>query len=254
MRIQILSDTHHEFYRNLDYPYIRAMDLHDIDVVVLAGDICSRPSLGVVLEEYARRGCEIVYVAGNHEYYLGTKPEVWETIDDIVRDYPNFHWLNNDSVVINGQRFIGGTLWYPGTTEAILGRNNWSDFIRIFGKPGQWIFEEAKRAKQYLVDNVEENDIVVTHMLPSWQSVDPQYKHADTNCFFINDCERLIQEVQPKLWVHGHTHCSMDYKIMDTRIIANPRGYPNRWYGHGMSGGDNPYENPNWQERLVIEV
>lgn len=247
MRIQILSDTHHEFFRDLDYPFIDAMDLSDVDVVVLAGDICSAPRLGIVLERYARKGREFVFVPGNHEYYSGTKPEVWTTIDDIVKDYPNFHWLNNGTVTISGQRFVGSTLWYPGTTDAILGRNGWSDFRAIRGKPGKWIFAEATRAKKFLEDTVEENDIVVTHMLPSWQSVDVQFRYADTNCFFVHDCERLIQEVQPKLWVHGHTHCSMDYKIMDTRIVANPRGYPNY-------GGRIGYENRKWQEKLIIEV
>ncbi len=44
-----------------------------------------------------------------------------------------------------------------------------------------------------------------------------------------------------KLWVHGHIHKQSDYKIKDTRIICNPRGYP-----------DEP--NPHFDPSLVVEI
>lgn len=28
------------------------------------------------------------------------------------------------------------------------------------------------------------------------------------------------------LWVHGHTHYNVDYKLGATRIVSNQRGYP----------------------------
>ena len=37
----------------------------------------------------------------------------------------------------------------------------------------------------------------------------------------------LIEERQPALWVHGHTHDSCDYRVGNTRVICNPRGYEN---------------------------
>lgn len=246
MKIQILSDIHHEFYQNLDFPFIDSMNLSNVDAVVLAGDICSFIHLKKVLERYAQKGRDFIYVAGNHEYYLGGRFEVWSALNELSIKYPNFHWLNNDVCIINGQRFIGGTLWYPNTPDAILAYKNWSDFGRILDKPEQWIWQEAIISKQFLTANVEKNDIVVTHMLPSWQSVSPRYRNANTNCFFVHDCEQLIQNIQPKLWIHGHTHCSMDYKINNTRIIANPRGYPTH--------NKNVYENFSWQQQLVIEI
>ena len=38
--------------------------------------------------------------------------------------------------------------------------------------------------------------------------------------------EPLIIEMQPRLWVHGHTHEIFDYYIGTTRVLCNPRGYP----------------------------
>jgi len=28
------------------------------------------------------------------------------------------------------------------------------------------------------------------------------------------------------LWIHGHTHTSVDFELNGTRIISNQRGYP----------------------------
>jgi hypothetical protein len=32
----------------------------------------------------------------------------------------------------------------------------------------------------------------------------------------------------PAVWVHGHTHRSRDDVVGRTRIISNPRGYPDQ--------------------------
>ena len=39
-----------------------------------------------------------------------------------------------------------------------------------------------------------------------------------------NRLESIIEEYQPKLWIHGHTHVPCDYKIFATRVVCNPRG------------------------------
>jgi predicted phosphodiesterase len=44
-----------------------------------------------------------------------------------------------------------------------------------------------------------------------------------------------------RLWIHGHTHWAFDYKIGETRVLANPRGYP-----HETTHGFNP--------KLIVEV
>jgi hypothetical protein len=44
----------------------------------------------------------------------------------------------------------------------------------------------------------------------------------------------------PELFVHGHTHCSFDYRVGQTRVLCNPHGY-----------GD---ENPDFNPSLIVEV
>lgn len=46
----------------------------------------------------------------------------------------------------------------------------------------------------------------------------------------------------PDLWVHGHMHNSVDYRVGATRVVTNPRGYA----GHEI--------NPNFNPQLVIEI
>jgi hypothetical protein len=52
----------------------------------------------------------------------------------------------------------------------------------------------------------------------------------------------VIADARPALWVHGHTHDSLDYRIGDTRIICNPFGYLHH------------EENPKFQRDLVVDM
>jgi hypothetical protein len=48
------------------------------------------------------------------------------------------------------------------------------------------------------------------------------------NYYFHSDLDKFIEMNQNiKLWIHGHTHVKLDYKILNTRIVCNPLGYPN---------------------------
>jgi len=35
-----------------------------------------------------------------------------------------------------------------------------------------------------------------------------------------------VEERGARLWVHGHTHVSFDYRAGTTRVLCNARGYP----------------------------
>jgi hypothetical protein len=43
-----------------------------------------------------------------------------------------------------------------------------------------------------------------------------------------------------ELWIHGHVHSSADYRVGNTRVVANPHGYGN--------------ENPDFKPSLTVEV
>jgi Icc-related predicted phosphoesterase len=84
--------------------------------------------------------------------------------------------------------------------------------------------------------------ICMTHHLPSERSVDKEFEGSPLNYAFFSNLEPVIEKFKPLLWVHGHTHKPCDYKIGDTRVVANPLGY-----GFGK-------ENKNFNESLIIEV
>jgi Icc-related predicted phosphoesterase len=61
----------------------------------------------------------------------------------------------------------------------------------------------------------------------------PRYANDPLNPAFASRLESLIEEYQPALWIHGHTHDPCDYELFRTRIVCNPRGYPGE---HGHAG------------------
>ena len=69
--------------------------------------------------------------------------------------------------------------------------------------------------------------VVITHMAPSFMSVNEKYKNDTTNNGgYASDLSDIILDNSNiKVWVHGHMHDPVDYMIGDTRVLANPRGY-----------------------------
>ena len=79
--------------------------------------------------------------------------------------------------------------------------------------------------------------MVITHHLPHAMSVHAKYAGDPLNPAFASDLSALVR--QPvQLWIHGHTHESMDYQIDGTRVVCNPRGYlpqqPNTAFDPGL--------------------
>lgn len=105
MKLYVLSDLHVEFS-----PFTPDPDtVKAADVIILAGDIY----LGVKGITWARKTFPdkpVVYVAGNHEFY-GFH---WDKLLDQLREEAraqDVYYLENESVSINGVRFLGATLW-----------------------------------------------------------------------------------------------------------------------------------------------
>ena len=73
---------------------------------------------------------------------------------------------------------------------------------------------------------MQDGDVVISHHLPHFNSISPQYSRYRTNCFFLCDVGLDKMKKKPQLWIHGHTHTACDYKVGNTRVICNPVGYP----------------------------
>jgi Icc-related predicted phosphoesterase len=46
------------------------------------------------------------------------------------------------------------------------------------------------------------------------------------NAGYASALEPLIKSQQPVAWIHGHVHRAADYMLESTRVVCNPRGYP----------------------------
>lgn len=226
MRIGYMSDLHAEFHR--DNGQSLALEIPKCDVLVLAGDIMVGKLRYVnVFDHLLDRAKHIVFVTGNHEYY-GTSPEkAHKVLSDYAKATPNFHWLDRGTVNIEGQRFVGASLWFKKTATADRHRE-WLNDFSVIEAFSHWWPEQARKDEAFLESTVRADDIVITHHLPSHKSVAPEYQGNPYNCYFVNDVEAIIEKRQPKVWIHGHTHNSCQYQIGETKVLCNPFGYAGR--------------------------
>jgi predicted phosphodiesterase len=237
MKIWAFSDLHLE-YAELRQPLV----IPDADICVVAGDLCRAPANGVYwLAQHIASAMPCIYVGGNHEFYKGAIREGLEDGRAAAARFPAVHFLQNDSVVIGGIRFLGATLWtdyriegrqrlamaYAGERmndhrQIALQRNPWRRFLP----------DDAYRLNQqsrYFIESALKSDpiptVVVTHHLPHRSSIPERFDGDLLNAAYASDLSQLIEEGQPALWIHGHTHDSRDYHVGRTRILCNPRGY-----------------------------
>ena len=117
MRIQLLSDLHLEVDPTFRPEFDPASDL-----LVLAGDIGARPDTPMA-SHGAKDFCltrfspalgnwpvPVLYVPGNHEYDGQDFDECREALRDTAEQL-GIQWLDGQSLVIRGVRFVGATLW-----------------------------------------------------------------------------------------------------------------------------------------------
>lgn len=247
MNLYVLSDLHTEF---ADFSPPET----DADVVVLAGDI----GVGLRGVEWAARRfphLPVIYVPGNHEFYgydIGLTGELKAAASD------NIHVLNDDTLELDGVRFVGTTLWTDfklyGEGEAWFARQSAKKLIEDFAaiKNGERRFtpedsvELHESSNAWLVGELEKEfdgpTVVVTHHLPESTSIAKRYANDPLNPAFASRLEDVIEKYRPKLWIHGHTHVPCDYELFDTKIVCNPRGYPGETH------------DPRFQAGLIVAV
>lgn len=237
MKFRIMSDLHLEFHRDSGKSFIDSIDPSGADAIILAGDITTSAQLAYVVRLFSEKFPLVYFVLGNHEYYGSNRETVRQRAATAELSRDNVTWL--DAMDTDSHGVIGATMWFqdhPGAPKWQM-----SDFNAIRNL-SSWVYEENRMSVSYLQDNVWDHSIVVTHHLPSHRSVASQFSQSTLNAFFVTDVESLIVERQPKLWVHGHTHSSCDYRIGTTRVVCNPFGY----LGHSL----NPKFDPNFTVEL----
>ncbi len=236
MRIAYASDLHLEFGGQLTTD-----GLADADVLVLAGDVETSASnwakfLSMVSKAFGHK--PIITVLGNHEYYHNVYPDSLEKYRRAISKLPNIHLLEQESLVLGGVRFLGATLWtdFARGRQALHCAIGMADF-RVIMDGGTKTGVSTKRIAQVHEDTVEwlgdlfrehfaGPTVVITHHAPSFGSSHPRFAHSRITGGFCSDMDDLIKEWKPALWIHGHVHDPLDYRIGQTRVICNPWGYP----------------------------
>lgn len=151
----------------------------------------------------------------------------------------NFDILNDATIKVDDVLFIGSTLWtdFLGNDEMSkryvqFGLNDYRligvDHVKKITP--DFIYQEHKMSLAFIEDKVKQTKadkiVIFTHMAPSLKSLNKQHVGNGLDGAYASDLEGFIQaNPKIKVWVHGHTHQREDYKVGDTRILANQLGY-----------------------------
>ena len=264
MKIQLLSDLHLEVH-----PQFVPEPAPDADLLVLAGDIGSYQNDSQVagdnfglerfspLPQWGGWPTPVVFVPGNHEYDM----QDFDAAHDRLRrtcDRLGLLWLERETLVLNGVRFVGTTLW--SNFDALADHEQCTDLTRrlrlrqkafraanfYLAKTGTtragtpWLAEpmreQALACMAWLEDALarpfDGATVAITHFAPSLRSADPRYGLAPGTAGFCNALDHLLPRAT--LWLHGHLHAPSDYTVQgqqadgtpwQCRVVANPLGY-----------------------------
>jgi UDP-2,3-diacylglucosamine pyrophosphatase LpxH len=249
VRLRLLSDLHLEYD-----PWVPPA-AEEQGIVVLAGDVHNgRQGIAWAARHFA---CPVVYVPGNHEYDLADMQVERATLRQA--DCPaHVHVLDNRSVVIEGVRFLGTTLWtdfaLDGNADQAMfeAARCMTDYTRIrYGNraltPHDTIaLHHAARTwlERELAQPFDGATVVVSHHCPHATCVATKFRNSPANPGFASDLSELFSAYSIAAWCHGHTHCSLDHYVGETRIICNPRGY-------AQNGQP---ENERFDPALIVEI
>lgn len=235
VKIQIISDLHLEFMDNL--PEFLNNDYIKAEYLFLAGDIgyVNYPEYNTGLfYEFIAWCCnnykKIFYVMGNHESYDTDMINVKKSLLNISKEKTNFIFLDVDVTSnIKNYKVIGCTLWSHPDRDGYQYMND-KNFIKINNEPikREDIINIHKEHKKWLRENLNKNTIVMTHHLPSFYLIHPDFntqQFEKYNSAYASECDDIVKKA--KCWIYGHTHKANDTILFNTRCICNPVGYIN---------------------------
>lgn len=248
MKFSLASDLHLEFNSdvNLTAP---------ADVLILSGDICVADhftrSVDSPYQKYKQlyqdffSRCadnfeHVLYVMGNHEHYHGQ----FEKTADILRTNLDglATLLDNESVELNGVKFIGTTLWTDMNKQnplSIARAQSYMNDYRVIKTCKRGVYRKLNpsdtiaehiAALQFIDEETRDHDncVVIGHHGPTPLSITPEFKEDfHGNGAYVSDLsDFILARPQIKLWTHGHVHSFHDYTVGSTRVLCNPGGYP----------------------------
>lgn len=256
MRCHYLSDLH-----------LESQDFHwrlpKGDVLIVAGDLCHARCLSPdatdpyaiaqrdrsmrFIEQASANFAHVLLVAGNHEHYDG----VFDDTAKLLREHlPGIAVLDNQSLVLDGLAFFGTTLWSdfearsPACLNGVRRRCGEFFFVQKMRQDaeggvtrGKFQPEDAieafDRSMHALRDHLAGRDgkptVVISHHAPSRRGLNAVHAGNGLDGAFASDLDDFIAgSAGLRAWVHGHTHVRCSYRIGDTTVRANCRGFEGR--------------------------
>lgn len=223
IRFQYYSDLHLE--RRPLIPRIPQL----AEYLILAGDVGypHTPAYEEFLHDCGMRYKRVFMVYGNHEWDRGC-PYAFQT-----RLPQNVHVLENQSYTLIPGRLtlLGTTLWTPAVKPRA-----YQQAVHFLQSRLQQVVSPRHRA------------ICITHHLPSFQLIAPEYKHHPSNPRFANHLDTLMYGAHaPRFWICGHSHTFLHRRVGRTDCMIN--AFPTRH----TSSFTIPLEDPQYDSLKDIE-
>ena len=237
MKIQYASDLHLEFTDN--WRILKQEEPMNVrgDILVLAGDIGylgddnyrTHPFWDWASKNYQ----QVIVALGNHEFYkFYDLSSMHNGLIGEIR--PNIHYYYNAVVHIQDIDIIVSTLWADITLEdAYITEHSVTDFRRILYGEDILTFADFNREhkrcfefiKQSVADSTAKHKIVITHHVPSYQLMSPEFQGSRINGAFTVELADYIATSGIDYWIYGHSHRNIDKIIGTTRCVCNQFGY-----------------------------
>lgn len=216
----------------------------DVDIVIFTGDVFTiednelmRGVFTLLKKDVSAiyPNADILYVAGNHEFY-NTKTKT-ETISILrkLTSLVGIVFLDRDIFERGGYTFCGATAW-PSLSQVTPAeeflikysiKNGINDFSWIEGWCVDAMIKEGIVDKHFIENTLasKSNVIVCTHIPPSYALRNTRYRDSALIHYFTNFYDDMIAKYSPIAWFYGHNHQSLDRKLFDTHTFSNQRGY-----------------------------
>ena len=194
-----------------------------------------------------RNDLKVLVVLGNHEYYNHGRQRhtVQDCLDEaqkICSMASNLVLMNKTSLLINGVRVLGTTLWSKVTPQQYKDISQQLNDYRLIYRDATraltiedtcaWFEDEYAWLQQEVAQSIargEQNTLVLTHHAPAMRGTsDSMYDDSPINSAFCTDLRGIFRNSgrsNVHTWVFGHTHYNTDFMCEGTRVVANQRGY-----------------------------
>ena len=173
------------------------------DYLILAGDVGypHTPSYEEFLQQCGARYKRVFVVYGNHEWDRGSPFTMQPRVPH------NVHLLENQSYTLVPGRLtlFGTTLWTPTVRKT------------AYNQAVKFLHTHLQQ-----IASPRHHTICITHHLPSYHLIAPQFQRYHANHRFANHLDALMYgRHAPRFWICGHSHALMQRRIGHTTCLLN---------------------------------